>query len=398
MTRGVWILAALTACAIATDATVPAIPKAAGVTPLDDASGSGGSAAEPVPVFAVASDGSDDSDTGAQPPPIVTTTPAPVGWLRGSTHVHARPSGDSSEPVASVIAWYEAHGYDFIVLTDHNKVSELGSGADTHGQPFVRRPDKGLIVLAGAELTHNPQGCLPKTDAKGRCRIHVNAIGVTGRPAGKIDWANRKSKERLAKYQSALDEAKKLGATLVQINHPQWFWGMSPELLTELGKRGASLVEVGNAQFAKWNAGDKDHPSMEQLWDAALLAGDTMWGVASDDAHHYRHDGIWQPGGGWIAVHADRDPRAILDAMVAGRFYASTGVVLSAAGVDNGELVVEVAAGEGGTYAIDWIENGKLVATDHARTARRPLPASGYLRADVTRDDGARAWVQPAKR
>jgi len=43
-------------------------------------------------------------------------TPAPVDvaavnlgpevWLKGSTHVHAKPSGDSSEPIDDVIKWY----------------------------------------------------------------------------------------------------------------------------------------------------------------------------------------------------------------------------------------------------------------------------------------------------
>jgi hypothetical protein len=51
--------------------------------------------------------------------------PPPPRWLKGSTHVHAAPSGDSGTDVPSVIAWYEAHGYDFIVLTDHNRVTRI---------------------------------------------------------------------------------------------------------------------------------------------------------------------------------------------------------------------------------------------------------------------------------
>ncbi len=342
-----------------------------------------------------------DAEVEAGPPaaPVVATAQAGSGevWLRGSTHVHAKPSGDSSEPIPDVIAWYEAHGYDFIVLTDHNKVSEVAPGSDTAGQPFVRDPDNGLIVLAGTELTHNPSGCVPAGDKSKKCRIHVNAIGVTARPVGKIDWANRKTHDRIEKYQAALDEVAKLGAPLAQLNHPQWFWGMTPGVLIELAHRGVKLVEIANAQFPKWNAGDKDHPSMEQLWDDALVTGATLWGIASDDAHDYHGHGPWPPGGGWIVVHARRDPRAILDAIAAGHFYASSGVKLVHAEPDGNELVVEVAPGEPGTYAIAWIENGKLVDTVTGTSARRAIPATGYVRAVVTRDDGARAWVQPAR-
>ena len=336
----------------------------------------------------------------AVPDAAVVAPVEPEVWLKGSTHVHARPSGDSSEPVPSVIAWYEAHGYDFIAVTDHNRVSELDAGDDTHGKVAVGTGGKGLIVLSGVELTHNPTGCLPQGDRSRKCRIHVNVLGVTARPTGKIEWAERKSHQRIDMYQAALAAAKTLGGSLVQINHPQWFWGMQPELLAELARRGARLVEVANAQFMKWSVGDKDHPSVETLWDAVLAQGLTMWGVASDDAHDYSGSkrAKWPAGGGWIVVKARRDPQAILDAIGAGHFYASNGVVLEHAEADADDLVVEVAPNEAGTYTIAWIENGKTVATVTARSARRTLPQAGYLRAVVTRDDGTHAWVEPARR
>jgi hypothetical protein len=203
-------------------------------------------------------------------------------------------------------------------------------------------------------------------------------------------------------YQAAFAAAKALGGTIVQINHPQWFWGMQADLLAELARRNALLVEIANAQFMKWSAGDKDHPSMEQLWDSVLEKGLTMWGIASDDAHDYSHGthpahGKYPAGGGWVVVKARRDPQAILDALAAGHFYASNGVVLSRAEVDAGELVVEVDAKETGTYSIAWIQDGHVIATDKARAARRAVPATGYLRALVTRDDGKHAWVEPAR-
>jgi len=174
---------------------------------------------------------------------------------------------------------------------------------------------------------------------------------------------------------------------------------MTPELLVELSRRGMHLVEISNVQFGSWNRGDRDHLSMEALWDAALGAGATVWGVASDDAHHYGGgSGRWPAGGGWITVRARRDPQAIMDALAAGRFYASTGVELERAEVRDGELVVELAASERQPCRIDFIENGARVATATERAARRALPAAGYVRAVVTRADGKQAWVQPARR
>src|SRR5690606_2903288 len=116
--------------------------------------------------------------------------------------------------------------------------------------------------------------------------------------------------------------------------------GATPELLAELARRGAQLVEIGNVQFETWNQGDPDHPSLEAVWDAALAQGVTLWGVASDDAHHYDGGGKYPAGGGWVMVKARRDPQAIVDALAAGRFYASNGVVLARAEVDGEQLVV----------------------------------------------------------
>src|SRR5262249_52000986 len=151
----------------------------------------------------------------------------------------------------------------------------------------------------------------------------INAIGVRGRPDGKIPWDEHATKDRLGTYTLAIDEARALGG-LAQINHPQWHWGMTPELLIALAGRGAVLYEIWNKQFATWNQGDADHLSTEALWDAALTGGATLWAVASDDAHDYDDGhGTYPAGGAWVMVHAVPRAEAIVAALQAGDFYAS---------------------------------------------------------------------------
>lgn len=384
--------AAISVCAVIACAapdvsppTTPALPPADAAIPID----------APVDAAADAPDDAPAIDAALEPPP----PPAAEVWLKGSTHVHARPSGDSSTPIPEVLAWYETRGYDFIVLTDHNQISELAKDAPpTVGSVAIRNPPSGLIVLAGIELTHNPSNCIPPGDKSGKCRIHVNLLGVTARTTGKLTWANRKTSERLKKYDAALEQQKILGG-LAQLNHPNWFWGMNGDLLAELARRGFRLVEIANSAFQKWNRGDKDHPDMDHVWDAALKQGVTLWGVASDDAHDYSSSkkAKYPAGGGWIVVHAARDPKAILAAIDAGRFYSSNGPVLDHAEVDGDQLVVSVADAKRRRYQIDFIENGVRVQRVTGTRARRTVPATGYLRAVVTGPDGT-AWVQPVRR
>ncbi|HEX7842673.1 MAG TPA: hypothetical protein VF469_34605, partial [Kofleriaceae bacterium] len=74
------------------------------------------------------------------------------------------------------------------------------------------------------------------------------------------------------------------------------------------------------------------------------------------------------------------------------------GVVLARAEVEGDELVVAVDPAAQGSYTIDFIENGRRIDSVRGRVARRRVPATGYVRAVVTRGDGKRAWVQPARR
>lgn len=338
----------------------------------------------------------------------------PVRWLKGSTHVHTCHSGDSREQVEDVVRWYGERGYDFIFITDHNRVTEHEAG----GRPLVMR---------GIELTHNPGSCEPPPpEADGKCRIHVNGLGLTkvpavngaaamanaldprGRPPA-IEWKNKTSNLRVNMYQAAIDKVRELGG-LVQINHPNWHWGVDGELLAELGRRGSTLVEIGNMGFARWNAGDAQHPSSESVWDAALSRGAIIYGVASDDAHHYRADEIqsrhadgrpvYAAGTGWVMVHAARRPDAIRAALARGDFYATTGVVLDRVERSDGAMQIEVAEASAGEHEIAFIGQGgaELQRTSgrRARFALAKAPA-GYVRAVVTRGDGARAWIQPVR-
>lgn len=53
----------------------------------------------------------------------------PLTWHRGNVHTHSRESDGSGTP-AEMAAAYEKLGYDFLVMTDHNKLTSF-SGRST---------------------------------------------------------------------------------------------------------------------------------------------------------------------------------------------------------------------------------------------------------------------------
>jgi hypothetical protein len=325
------------------------------------------------------------------PPPRAALVP---GWLKGQTHVHTGNSPDSSTPPAEVARWYAAHGFDFIVLTDHNHVTEL---------PRV----DGMWVIPGAELTVSIHHCEPPPPPGLLCLLHTNALFVT-RPQAIAQWRPPTDGARLDIYAGELALAGEAGA-LAQLNHPNFMWGANAEVLAELTHRGLRFFEVANQQNDSATAGDATHPSTEALWDDVLNRGGVLYGMATDDAHHYadaeavraRGDKPLTGDKGWVMVHAAPEPAAIRRALERGEFYATSGVLLSRAGRGaEGQLEVEVAVASPSTgpHHFTVFSGGKAVAESDGRALRFPLaPGAGptYYRATVTDSLGHKAWVQP---
>jgi hypothetical protein len=226
----------------------------------------------------------------------------------------------------------------------------------------------------------------------------VNALFVTPPADPKaVPWpGKRKNKQRLHLYGRALDAAHALGG-LAQLNHPNQHFIMDAKLLVKLAARGALLIEIHNQAFASWNRGKGRKPSTEELWDAALTAGATVWGVASDDAHHYHDKGPFKADRGWIMVRAARDAASIRAAMERGDFYSSTGVTLAELVVDGGEL--RVATEGDGVHRFTFIgRKGKVLARAKGTSASFPLARArgGYVRVVVSDARGKQhAWTQP---
>ncbi len=310
--------------------------------------------------------------------------PAPV-YLKGQLHVHSNNSGDSETPPERVASWYAEHGFDFIVFTDHNRITRLAT-------------DK-LLAIPGVELTQNLETCDPPPLPGVGCLLHVNALFVT---AQVLDWRPADSLRRVDRYASAIDEARNLGG-IAQLNHPNFHWGADAALIGELVHRGLGLFEVANQSSDIANEGDATHPTTEALWDAVLSAGGMLYGVATDDAHQYDDaDAVRARGGvpdtgdkGWVMVHARRDPADIRDALARGDFYASTGVVLTRVERTADAYVVESAADVDFAFIGD---GGRVFAKSHGTRAAFPLAGfHGYVRADVGDAQGHRAWVQPIR-
>ncbi len=299
---------------------------------------------------------------------------AQLRWFKGNLHTHTINSdGDSAPDV--VARWYKERRYHFLALTDHNYFT------DPQGlNAFLGARDR-FVLITGEEVTS-------RFESK---PVHVNAFSLreTIPPAFGPSLV-----ETIQRNVSAI---RSRGA-VPSLNHPNFGWAVTPAELAKV--RDLRLFELYNGHPGTNDAGGGGAPSLEESWDHVLTAGVRMWGIAVDDAHVFkemapRHS---NPGRGWIQVRApELSESALLLALEAGSFYASTGVELIDVARGGGRLAVEIEPRENVKYTIEFIgASGKRLSRSFGLKAEYELkPGEPYARARVRDSNGLTAWTQP---
>jgi hypothetical protein len=294
----------------------------------------------------------------------LSATPLHAAWLKGNLHTHTSESDGDSTP-AVVAKWYADHGYDFLVITDHDKITVVENAP--------------LLLIPGEEVTDR----LPKRP------LHVNAIGLKAvvRPQG--------GATAVEVLQRNIDAVREAGG-LALVNHPSFGWAFGAEELVQLN--GATMLEVASSHpFVN----DDGPPSVESMWDRMLTAGKRIWAAAVDDMHHLARpldeDSV-RPGGAWVCVRAEkREAKEILAALERGDFYASTGPVLEEYVATETSLTLRVLEKWGARYRVQFIgSGGDLLQETRGPSATYAIAGNeGYVRAKVIDSNGHAAWLQP---
>jgi hypothetical protein len=313
------------------------------------------------------------------------STPPSASWWKGNLHTHSLWSDGDDFP-EMVVAWYRDHGYHFLALSDHNLLAEgeRWIDADRAGREVLARYrarfDPGWAGVRGSgdsleirlktleefrPLFEEPGRFLllkseEITDRFETTPVHLNATNLVSvvAPRGGTSVLDVLQNN----VDAVLAQRRETGMPMFpHVNHPNYGWAVTAEDLIALD--GERFFEVYNGHPLVNNRGDATHPDTDRLWDIVLAErlarrAPVMYGIAVDDAHQYQRDGRGQanPGRGWIVVRAETlSPGAIVAAMEAGDFYASTGVVLDDVLVEDGRMSLTIAADRDVTYRTQFI-------------------------------------------
>lgn len=340
-------------------------------------------------------------------------------WFRGNMHTHSHWS-DGDDYLESIGLWYREHGYQFLVFTDHNVLQTVERWADvekakggrrayeklkanfpdwveertTDGRLEVRlrRFDEVYDKLAAAGEFLPIQG-EEVSDRFGQLPIHLNASHVKEliEPRG----GNSVTETIQRNVDAVMEQRKRTGRpAIIHLNHPNFGYAVTAEDMVPLV--GERFFEVYNGHSGVNNSGDERHASTERVWDIVLTKRlaefglPVMYGLGTDDGHNYHEipspGKKSEPGRGWVMVLAgELTPEALVDALEAGRFYASSGVALKRVSSSPEGLTVEVEPVDGESYTIDFVGTRR----GYDPTSRPVLDENGKeVRATRLYDDG----------
>ena len=296
-------------------------------------------------------------------------------WYKGNTHTHTLNSDGDSTP-DEVVHWYREHGYNFLVLTDHNFLTSVDGLNALHGA------DEKFLVIRGEEVS----------GGFGGKPLHVNALDAK-------QLILPQGGESVIDVLQHLVSAIRGAQAVPHINHPNFRWAITADELRQVKQY--NIFEIFNGHPQVNNLGGGGVPGLEEVWDRILSSGRLVYGIAVDDAHHFKRP--WdaaasKPGRGWVFVRATRlDPAEIVSALDRGEFYSSTGVELSSYDANPQKITIAVRQDPASKYRVQFIgKNGRLLSEATQSPATYNIQGNeGYVRTKIIESNGSLAWTQP---
>lgn len=374
-------------------------------------------------------------------------------WWKGNLHTHSLWS-DGDEFPEMIASWYSDRDYNFLALTDHNVLSEgmrwmklkdivkrsdegiLDRYIDRFGKSWVEtqgqagQDDYSVRLKPLHEFRHlleekNQFILIPAEEISDRAEgkpVHINATNLADalQPAGGATVRETMQNNLRAIIEHEREHGREV---LPHLNHPNFGYAVTAEDLAAVVSE--RFFEVYNGHPGVNQLGDKNHPSVERIWDLVnairrnALNVPPIFGIGTDDSHEYHGQPGSRPGRGWVMVRSRYlTPEHLIRAMKKGDFYASSGVSLKTVDFDEStrKLSLEIDAETGATYTTKFIGTlknpnedskiGKVLATSSELRPTFQLKGNElYVRAVVTSSSGAadpsfkdqkqQAWTQP---
>lgn len=273
-------------------------------------------------------------------------------WYKGNLHMHTTCSDGHLSPEEAILI-YKKNDYDFISITDHRKLSKE--------QHF-----KGMLLIPGAEWDYSDPV------------YHILSIG-TESDLGYSDGCS---------IRELIERINEAGGVAI-LAHPAWSL-MNPDELMNLD--GFAAAEIYNSvSAAPWNANRADSSQYFDLWAAK---GKIVPAVASDDSHWYTGEQTKS----YTMVQAEAlNTRSIIDAIKAGKLYASQGPRFYEISYDEDKVCVKFSDEVKRVIVYSnsvWVDK-RVYDNPNGEIEYYRAKTDKFVRIELVDDTGNKAWSSP---
>lgn len=277
-------------------------------------------------------------------------------WYKGNLHTHTTNS-DGELSLEQIISSYKERGYDFLGITDHDKVTYVEEHSTS-----------SPLLIRGIEISY------------GHSEIgesyHIVSVGLEGT----VELPEK------APVQEVIDILQNQRG-IIFLGHPYWSGLTLHDILPLKGILGIEVFNTGCLRGI-----GKGVSAIH--WDDLLAHRKNLYGFAVDDTH-FQED----IGHGWIMVKAESlSAKNILSAIKEGQFYSSCGPIIEDIVLENN--VVTVSCSE--VAVVNFICAGPRGVSFHSEDRTLLTSASYelsgeemYLRVEAIDIQGKTAWSQP---
>lgn len=277
-------------------------------------------------------------------------------FYKGNLHTHTSCSDGKHTP-EEVLREYADNGYDFIALTDHWKVGS-------------ERMFENLLVLPGVEYDFT-------FDAQ---VLHLVALYPDAH------WGDGIT--RSMSHTEIINHVNACGGVPIAA-HPAWSLN-TPDFLASLTN--VEVAEVYNTLSDEpINARRGDSA---QVLDVAAANGKLFRHIATDDAHFY----VGEQCRSYIMLQAEElSVKGVLEAIRAGRFYATQGPKFLSAELIGNTLTVRTSRVSLCTFSSNkyWVAGRCRTGKDMTESVYEIQPGEKFIRCEIADEQGNRAWLSP---
>ncbi len=316
-----------------------------------------------------------------------------IGFYKGNMHCHSTLSDGRMTP-EELKAFFKARGYHFLAITDHDHINE-----------HSYLDDEDFITITSAEyaVKEYPEQSTLKNHKMKACHLNLyakrqdNTNPICYSPIYD-KYSKGERREALAKFDKGyqrvyshegvndLIRIANENGFFVAYNHPRW----SLENYKQYsGYEGLWGVEVFNTDCYLGGIFEYDI----HVHDDFLRDGKKIFLTVGDDNH-----GEKAAGHAFVSVNAPSlTYENIIDGLLGGRFYASTGPEIRALFVEDGFVHIKTSP----VRTIAMTTEGRRHAAKHAQEGGFVTEATfevcaddGYIRLSAEGFDGSRADTQ----